>query len=77
VEAADSEIIDATCAGDAGAVVDSVKSRGGRFNVCGVAPIYFVLRALAPTRGEKLAYAMCPADDASTSFVSICGVALT
>jgi AmmeMemoRadiSam system protein B len=77
VEAADNEIIEATCAGDAGGVVDSVKSRNGKFNVCGVAPIYFVLRALAPAQGEKLAYAMCPADDASTSFVSICGVALT
>jgi hypothetical protein len=77
VQAADNEIIEATCAGDAEAVVDSVKSRGGRFNVCGVAPIYFLLRALAPSRGEKLAYDMCPADDASTSFVSICGVAVT
>jgi len=76
VKAADDEVISNTCAGDAGGVFRSIKANAGRYNVCGLAPIYLVLRTLAPVIGERVGYDMCPADEAGTSFVSICGVAL-
>ena len=76
VQAADDELVARTCAGDAEGVFRSIKSNAGRFNVCGLAPIYLVLRAMAPASGERVAYELCPADDRGSSFVSICGVAL-
>jgi hypothetical protein len=76
VRAADEAIIDETCAGNATGVFQSIKANGGRYNVCGLAPIYLTLRALAPTHGERVAYELCPADDRGTSIVSVCGVTL-
>lgn len=76
VRAADDELIACICSGDAEGVFRSVCSNEGRYNVCGLAPAYVVLRALAPSAGEQVAYAQCPADGRGTSIVSICGVAL-
>jgi AmmeMemoRadiSam system protein B len=76
VKAADDEIIAAACAGDAERVYRAVEQNGGRYNVCGLAPIYIALRALAPSGGERIAYDLCPADDRGTSLVSICGLSL-
>ena len=76
LQAADDEIIEIACAGDAEGFFQAIKSTGGRYNVCGLAPIYLTLRLLAPTSGERVAYDRCPADDRGTSLVSICGVVL-
>jgi AmmeMemoRadiSam system protein B len=75
VQAADDEFISNTCAGDAGGAFRSIKAHAGRYNVCGLAPIYLVLRTLAPVGGERVAYDLCPADEAGASLVTICGVA--
>ena len=76
VQVADDELIARCCAGDAEGFFQAIRSNGGRYNVCGLAPIYLTLRALAPTSGEQVAYKRCPADDKGTSLVSICGVVL-
>ena len=72
----DEEIIAHMCAGDAEGFFQVLKRTGDRSNVCGLPPIYVALRALAPTRGECVAYDRCPADEAGASLVSICGVIL-
>jgi hypothetical protein len=64
-------------AGDAAGFFEAIHRDGGRYNVCGLPPIYLMLRALEPARGELVAYDQCPADEEGTSFVSICGVLLT
>jgi AmmeMemoRadiSam system protein B len=76
LQAADDQIIERTCAGDAEGFFQAIKSRGDRYNVCGLPPIYLALRALAPVSGELVAYDRCPADERGTSLVTICGVAL-
>ncbi|MGD1995059.1 MAG: hypothetical protein PVI59_17850, partial [Anaerolineae bacterium] len=45
-----------------------------QYNVCGLPPIYLMLRALGSVTGELVAYDQCPADEEGTSLVSICGV---
>ena len=71
---ADDALIERMCAGDARGFFESIKAVEDRNNVCGVSPIYLALRMLGGVTGERLAYDLCPADDAGTSFVSVCGV---
>jgi len=74
LKAADDELIDRICAGDAAGFFDAIKRAGDRYNVCGLPPIYLTLRLLSPVQGESVAYKRCPADEIGTSFVSVCGV---
>lgn len=76
VKSADAELIDAMCRGDAEGFYTTIQRGQDANNVCGVSPIYYTLRLLAPLRGESLGYAVCPADQKRTSVVTICGVAL-
>jgi predicted class III extradiol MEMO1 family dioxygenase len=76
LKATDDELIDAICRGDAEGFFSAIQCTGNASQVCGVSPIYLTLRLLAPTRGEKRGYSVCPADDKGTSFVTICGVTL-
>lgn len=73
---ADDELIDAMCRGDAEGFHGAIQRVQDANNVCGVTPIYLTLRLLAPQHGENLGYAVCPADEAQTSVVTICGVSL-
>ncbi len=73
---ADQALMDTMCIGDAGGFFGAIRQVQDRNNVCGVAPIYLMLRLLAPSHGEVVAYDACPADDHATSWVSICGVTL-
>jgi len=77
LQAADDELIDHMCAGDAGAFFRAIQRGGDRYNVCGLPPIYLALRVLRPVQGERVAYDRCPADADGTSLVSICGVVWT
>lgn len=43
-------------------------------NVCGHWPVQLALALLHPAHAESAVYAQCPADDADTSVVSICGM---
>jgi AmmeMemoRadiSam system protein B len=76
VSAADSELVDHICAGDADGFFAAIQRKQDAYNVCGVPAIYAALRLLAPVQGERAGYQQCPADEQSTSLVSICGVLL-
>ena len=56
---------------------DAIRRVGDRNNVCGLPPIYLMLRLLPGTQGEVVAYDRCPADANGTSLVSICGVTIS
>lgn len=73
LQAADDELIERICAGDAQGFFAAIRRDGDRRNVCGLPPIYLALRLLHPLQGHQVAYARCPADEAGTSYVSICG----
>jgi len=73
---ADDQLLQAVCAGDAGAFFDQIKAEGDRRNICGLPPIYLTLRILGQGRGEVTGYEVCPADQANTSSVSVAGVLL-
>jgi len=74
LQAADDELIERICAGDARGFFAAIKREGDRRNVCGLPPIYLALRMLSPVQGERVTYNRCPADQNSTSFVSVCGI---
>ncbi len=76
LKSADDELIATICTGDAEAFFQVIRGEGDRRNVCGLPPIYLMLRLLENARGEQAGYDRCPADPHGTSFVSICGVVL-
>jgi AmmeMemoRadiSam system protein B len=73
---ADSALIDEICAGDAEGFYSAIEAEQDKRNVCGLAPIYLTLRLLGDTCGERAGYDRCPADQAGTSWVSVCGIVL-
>jgi len=74
LQAADDELVERMCAGDAQGFFAAIRREGDRRNVCGLPPIYLALRVLSPVRGEQVAYERCPADENGTSLVSVCGI---
>ncbi len=74
LQAADDELIERVCAGDAEGFFAAIKREGDRRNVCGLPPIYLALQMLSPVVGERVAYERCPADQNGTSLVSVCGI---
>ena len=70
----DALLIEAMASGDAEEFFRRVADEGDRRHVCGLSPIYLMLAALSGATGTRAGYAQCPADDASTSLVSICGM---
>jgi AmmeMemoRadiSam system protein B len=65
------------CAGDAEGFLRDVQAEEEARRVCGLTPIYVMLRALGNTvEGEVLGYEQCPADPFGGSFVSIAGALL-
>ena len=77
LQAQDEGLVGAICAGDAGAFFQAIRAERDQRNVCGLPPIYLMLRALGGAHGEVAGYDRCPADSHDTSFVSICGAVLT
>jgi len=72
--AADQQLMATICTGDAEAFFQSVKEEQDRRRICGLPPIYLTLRYLNGAKGEVSGYIQCPADQRSTSLVSICGI---
>jgi MEMO1 family protein len=72
----DDGLIEAMCDGDAERFFGAIRQVNDANNVCGVAPIYLTMRLLGDLRGQQTGYAVCPADQAETSVVTICGVTL-
>ena len=77
LKAADDALLAHICAGNATGFFDAIRRVGDRNNVCGLPPIYLLLRLLPDAQGEVVAYDRCPADADGTSLVSICGVILS
>jgi hypothetical protein len=71
---ADADVIARLCAGDAEGFYTAIQRVGDRNNVCGLSPAYLTLKALGAAEGECAAYEACPADEAGTSAVTVCGV---
>lgn len=76
VRAADEESLRAVCAGDASAFLALSRAETDARRLCGLPPLYFALRLLAPARGAVVAYDQCPADAQRGSWVTIAGVLL-
>lgn len=72
----DDELIQAMCCGNWAGFNQAIQRGLDQNNICGVAPIHLTLRLLAPLTGQQHGYAVCPADESSTSFVTICGMTL-
>jgi hypothetical protein len=72
----DHAVIERMCAGDAEGFYSVIQRIEDRNNVCGLSPVYLTLKLLENAEGERVAYAVCPADDAETSVVTVCGVVL-
>jgi AmmeMemoRadiSam system protein B len=71
---ADQQLMATICTGDAEAFFQAVKEEQDRRRICGLPPIYLTLRYLDGAKGEVSGYMHCPADQRSTSLVSICGI---
>jgi AmmeMemoRadiSam system protein B len=76
VRAADERLLEMVCAGDARRFFGEIQREGDRRQICGLPPIYLMLRFLGQSRGTVVSYAQCPADNQHTSWVSVCGVIL-
>ncbi|NIS81270.1 MAG: AmmeMemoRadiSam system protein B [Anaerolineales bacterium] len=74
LHAEDRKLMRYICDGDPLGFVNAIRDVQDQFNVCGTAPIYLAMQALAPVSGECIAYEHCPADESDTSAVSICGI---
>jgi AmmeMemoRadiSam system protein B len=73
---ADERLLETVCRGDATAFFEEIRAEGDRRNICGLPPIYLMLRILDGSSGEQAGYELCPADPQGTSFVTIAGMIL-
>lgn len=73
---ADRPVRAALAAGDAEAFYAAIAATRNRYQICGLAPLYLLLRFLGATRGHEVAYDHCSADSAGRSFVSVSGTLL-
>ena len=77
VKGADEVMLQLIRDGDAEGFFQQLRDERDARKVCGLPPIYMMLRLLGDGRGTLLDYALCPADNQNTSFVSICGMLLS
>ena len=68
---ADEKSLEAVCSGDAEAFYWSVAEDGDARNVCGLAPIYTMLRVLDGCEGEVLRYSQWPDPNGTVTFSSV------
>ena len=76
VRSEDAESLSAICDGDAGRFLDISRNESDRRRICGLPPIYIMLRLLGGASGVQMGYDQCPADAANGSIVSIAGALL-
>lgn len=70
----DQQLLAQACAGDSAGWFEHVAGSGDRHRICGLAPMYTMLEAMRPGRGELLKYDQAIAPD-GTSCVSFASVA--
>ena len=68
---ADGKSLEAVCSGDAEAFYWSVAEDGDARNVCGLAPIYTMLRVMDDCAGEVLRYSQWPDPNGTVTFSSV------
>ena len=76
VKSQDAESLAAICDGDAARFLDISRNESDRRRICGLPPIYLMLRLLGGASGVQTGYDQCPADTANGSIVSIAGALL-
>jgi AmmeMemoRadiSam system protein B len=74
--AADERLLESVRIGDAEAFLDQLRAERDGRRVCGLPPIYLMLRFLGRSDGTIVNYEQCPADAEGGSLVSIAGVVL-
>ena len=74
--AADQALMGAVCRGDAAGFLEQIQAEADRRNVCGIPPLYIMLRALGEAQGHLTGYDACPADAQRSSWVTIAGALL-
>ena len=74
--AADERSIEAILAADPAAFRELSREEDDARRLCGLPPIYLMLRLLQGARGQSFGYDQCPADDQNGSVVSIVGALL-
>ncbi len=76
IESEDSQSISAICAGDARRFLEISRNESDSRKICGLPPIYLMLKLLAGATGVHMGYDQCPADASNGSIVSIAGTLL-
>ncbi len=76
LRSADEELMQAMIEGDAERFFRAIARVHDRYRICGLPPIYVLLRVLEGAQGVATGYDQCPADEQFGSVVSVCGVAL-
>ncbi len=71
VERDDRAMLDAVASGEPGAFFESAARDGDRRRVCGLSPIYALLRALGRPRGTLKRYAQWPDPQGTVTFASV------
>jgi AmmeMemoRadiSam system protein B len=71
VEREDRAMLEAVTAGDARSFYDSVAKDGDSRRICGLSPIYTLLRCLGPSSGRLLKYAQWPDPQGAVTFASL------
>jgi AmmeMemoRadiSam system protein B len=71
IDREDRQLLVAVEAGDAAAFFDAARRDGDRRRICGLSPIYSVLRALGGTRGTLRRYGQWPDPQGVVSFASV------
>ena len=74
VKGADEIMLQSVAAGDEAGFLRQLQDERDARRVCGLPPIYMLLRILGETEGTLLDYTLCPVDTQNGSFVSICGM---
>lgn len=72
----DELLLQAICDGDARGFFAQLRAERDARRICGLPPIYLMLRYLGSCKGEVIGYDQCPADPEGGSLVSIGGVLL-
>ena len=76
LKAEDERSIDAICTGNAAEFLDISIAESDARKICGLSPIYIMLRLLKGAAGVQMGYDQCPADHNGGSVVSIAGTLL-
>ncbi len=71
VEREDRAMLDAVAAGDARGLYESVARDGDSRRICGLSPIYALLRCLGPSSGRLLKYAQWPDPQGTVTFAGL------